>query len=300
MFDSIIIGGGPAGLTAALYLLRANKKVLILEKENFGGQIANSPRLENYPSIKAISGLDFANNLFDQVMDLGAQFELEDVLNITKNEDKFIVHTNYNQYEGKTIILATGCKHKEMGLPHEKELTGKGISYCATCDGAFFKNEDVVVIGDANTALQYALNLCNYCKNVTICTLFDKFFGERKLIDALKTKNNIHVEHNLSLVSFNGENEIESLTFKNTKTSEEKIIPCKGVFIAIGQIPQNDQFKNLVDLDSRGFIITNEKMETKTPNVYAVGDCRVKDVRQVVTAISDGAIAAVEISKKLN
>ncbi len=300
MFDSIIIGGGPAGLTAALYLLRANKKVLILEKENFGGQIANSPRLENYPSIKAISGLDFANNLFDQVMDLGAQFELEDVLNITKNEDKFIVHTNYNQYEGKTIILATGCKHKEMGLPHEKELTGKGISYCATCDGAFFKNEDVVVVGDANTALQYALNLCNYCKNVTICTLFDKFFGERKLIDALKTKNNIHVEHNLSLVSFNGENEIESLTFKNTKTSEEKIIPCKGVFIAIGQIPQNDQFKNLVDLDSRGFIITNEKMETKTPNVYAVGDCRVKDVRQVVTAISDGAIAAVEISKKLN
>lgn len=300
MFDSIIIGGGPAGLTAALYLLRANKKVLILEKENFGGQIANSPRLENYPSIKAISGLDFANNLFDQVMDLGAQFELEDVLNIIRNEDKFIVHTNYNQYEGKTIILATGCKHKEMGLPHEKELTGKGISYCATCDGAFFKNEDVVVIGDANTALQYALNLSNYCKNVTICTLFDKFFGERKLIDALKTKNNIHVEHNLSLVSFNGENEIESLTFKNTKTSEEKIIPCKGVFIAIGQIPQNDQFKNLVDLDSRGFIITNEKMETKTPNVYAVGDCRVKDVRQVVTAISDGAIAAVEISKKLN
>ena len=300
MFDSIIIGGGPAGLTAALYLLRANKKVLILEKENFGGQIANSPRLENYPSIKAISGLDFANNLFDQVLDLGAQFELEDVLNITRNEDKFIVHTNYNQYEGKTIILATGCKHKEMGLPHEKELTGKGISYCATCDGAFFKNEDVVVIGDANTALQYALNLCNYCKNVTICTLFDKFFGERKLIDALKTKNNIHVEHNLSLVSFNGENEIESLTFKNTKTSEEKIIPCKGVFIAIGQIPQNDQFKNLVDLDSRGFIITNEKMETKTPNVYAVGDCRVKNVRQVVTAISDGAIAAVEISKKLN
>lgn len=300
MFDSIIIGGGPAGLTAALYLLRANKKVLILEKENFGGQIANSPRLENYPSIKAISGLDFANNLFDQVMDLGAQFELEDVLNIIRNEDKFIVHTNYNQYEGKTIILATGCKHKEMGLPHEKELTGKGISYCATCDGAFFKNEDVVVIGDANTALQYALNLCNYCKNITICTLFDKFFGERKLIDALKTKNNIHVEHNLSLVSFNGENEIESLTFKNTKTSEEKIIPCKGVFIAIGQIPQNDQFKNLVDLDSRGFIITNEKMETKTPNVYAVGDCRVKDVRQVVTAISDGAIAAVEISKKLN
>mgnify|MGYP002515287674 FL=1 len=300
MFDSIIIGGGPAGLTAALYLLRANKKVLILEKENFGGQIANSPRLENYPSIKAISGLDFANNLFDQVMDLGAQFELEDVLNIIRNEDKFIVHTNYNQYEGKTIILATGCKHKEMGLPHEKELTGKGISYCATCDGAFFKNEDVVVVGDANTALQYALNLCNYCKNVTICTLFDKFFGERKLIDALKTKNNIHVEHNLSLVSFNGENEIESLTFKNTKTSEEKIIPCKGVFIAIGQIPQNDQFKNLVDLDSRGFIITNEKMETKTPNVYAVGDCRVKDVRQVVTAISDGAIAAVEISKKLN
>jgi thioredoxin reductase (NADPH) len=300
MFDTIIIGGGPAGMTAALYLLRAGKKVLVLEKENFGGQIANSPRLDNYPSINSISGADFSSNLFEQIMSLGAEFELEDTLKIEKSEDKFLVKTNYGTHEGKTIVLATGCEHRKIGVAREEELTGKGISYCATCDGAFFKDQDVVVIGDGNTALQYSLNLSNYCKNVTICTLFDKFFGEKALVDLLKTKDNIHIKHFLSLISFEGEKEIESLKFKNTKTNEEEFINCKGVFIAIGQVPHNEIFTNVVDLDKNGFIITNEKMETKTSGIYAVGDCRVKDVRQVVTAINDGAIAAVNISKKFN
>jgi thioredoxin reductase (NADPH) len=298
MIDTIIIGGGPAGMTAALYLLRAGKTVLILEKENFGGQIANSPRLENYPSIKAISGSEFASNLFDQIMALGAEFELEEVKKISKEADKFIVETNYGIHESKSVILATGCEHRKIGVPREEELTGKGISYCATCDGAFFKNQDVVVIGDANTALQYAINLSNYCKSVTVCTLFGKWFGEQTLVKALESKPNIKVEHFLNLIKFEGEKEIEGLVFKNTQTGEEKEIKCQGVFIAIGQIPCNEGFKNLVDLD-KGFVVVDQNMQTKTSLLYAVGDCRKKDVRQVVTAINDGAIAAVNISKIL-
>ncbi len=298
MIDTIIIGGGPSGMTAALYLLRAGKSVLILEKENFGGQIANSPRLENYPSIKAISGSEFASNLFDQVMDLGAKFELEDAKKITKDGDKFIVETNYGTHESRSVILATGCEHRKIGVAREAELTGKGISYCATCDGAFFKNQDVVVIGDANTALQYAINLSNYCKTVTVCTLFGKWFGEQTLVNTLLSKSNVHVEHFLNLIKFEGKKEIEGLVFKNTQTNEEKEIKCQGVFIAIGQIPCNEDFKNLVDLE-KGFIVVDQNMQTKTPLLYAVGDCRKKDVRQVVTAINDGAIAAVNISKIL-
>ncbi len=298
MIDTIIIGGGPSGMTAALYLLRAGKSVLILEKENFGGQIANSPRLENYPSIKAISGSEFASNLFDQIMDLGAKFELEDAKKITKDGDKFIVETNYGTHESKSVILATGCEHRKIGVDREEELTGKGISYCATCDGAFFKNQDVVVIGDANTALQYAINLSNYCKTVTVCTLFGKWFGEQTLVKTLESKPNIYVEHFLNLIKFEGDKEIEGLVFKNTQTNEEKEIKCQGVFIAIGQIPCNENFKDLVDLD-KGFIVVDQNMQTKTPLLYAVGDCRKKDVRQVVTAINDGAIAAVNISKIL-
>ncbi len=298
MIDTIIIGGGPSGMTAALYLLRAGKSVLILEKENFGGQIANSPRLENYPSIKAISGSEFASNLFDQIMDLGAKFELEDAKKIIKDGDKFIVETNYGTHESKSVILATGCEHRKIGVDREEELTGKGISYCATCDGAFFKNQDIVVIGDANTALQYAINLSNYCKTVTVCTLFGKWFGEQTLVKTLESKPNIYVEHFLNLIKFEGDKEIEGLVFKNTQTNEEKEIKCQGVFIAIGQIPCNENFKDLVDLD-KGFIVVDQNMQTKTPLLYAAGDCRKKDVRQVVTAINDGAIAAVNISKIL-
>ena len=298
MYDLIIVGGGPGGMTAALYSLRAGIKVLILEKEIFGGQIAISPRLENYPSIKEISGMEFSNNLFEQIISLGAEFNLEDVLTITKDEDVFTVKTNYSEYQAKSVILATGVEHRQMGIPREEELVGKGVSYCATCDGAFYKGEDVVVIGDANSALQYAIMLSNYCSSVKICTLFDKWFADQYLVNQMLTKKNISYEHNLSLVSFDGNPELTGLTFRNTKTNELLKIKCKGCFIAIGQIPKNEQFASLVDLD-KGYIVTNENMETKTKGLYAIGDCRKKDVRQVVTALNDGAIAAVSISKFL-
>ncbi|MFA7223070.1 MAG: FAD-dependent oxidoreductase [Bacilli bacterium] len=299
MFDTIIIGGGPSGMAAALNVLRNGRSALILEKENFGGQIANSPRLENYPSIEKISGLEFSNNLFEQISKLGVEFELEDVEGIKKVDDHFVIKTNYGEHEGRTVVIATGCKHRTMGIAREEELVGKGVSYCATCDGHFFENEDVVVIGDANTALQYALDLSTYCKSVKICTLFDKWFADDVLVKALKTRENITYEHNLSLQSFDGKDELTGLTFKDTKTNEIKKINCKGVFVAIGQIPDNENFKDLVELE-KGFVVTNDHMETKTPGIYAVGDCRKKDVRQVITALNDGSIAAVYINKYLN
>ncbi len=295
MFDTIIIGGGPSGLSAALNLRRDNKTVLIIEKEGIGGQIAKSPKVENIPGTKSISGLEFVDNLTSQVMDLGAEFEFDEVLEVKKINTYFEVKTTYNSFQSKTIIIATGAKHRKMNLPHEDELIGKGISYCAVCDGAFYKDQDVVLIGDANTALQYALVLASYCKHVYLNTLFDKFFGDKILIDRVLTKENIIVEHNLNLIKINGTNELESLVFENTKTKEIKEFKTNGCFIAIGQIPQNEIFKDLVDLN-KGFIVTNEKMETKTEGVYAIGDCRDKLLRQLTTSFNDGSIASYFVS----
>ena len=291
MKDVIIIGGGPAGMSAALNLLRAGKSVLILEKNNFGGQIANSPRVENLPSIKEISGADFASEFFDQVTALGAEFELEEVLEVKKVGNTFKVKTNYNSYESKAVIIATGVKHKKFNIPNEAELEGKGISFCAVCDGAFFKDEDVCLVGDANTALQYVLLLSNYCKHVYLYTLFDKFFADKILVDRVHTKKNVIIKQCKSLKEIIGKDHLEKLVFTDTKTKKDEELVVKGLFIAIGQVPQNDIFKDLVELN-KGFIVVNNKMETKTPGVFAVGDCTDKNMRQVVTAVNDGSIAA--------
>ena len=299
MFDAIVVGGGPAGMTAALYLLRTNKTVLILEKENFGGQIANSPRLENFPSIKEISGLDFSDNLFAQITDLGANFELEDVLKIEKVGDIYKVHTNYNSYESKVVIIANGVKHRLMNLPKEQELIGNGISFCAVCDGPMYKGKEVYLIGDANTALQYALTLANYCTKVHMFTLFDKFFADAILVDRLKAKENIEVTHNMNLVEYLGESSLEGLVFEDTKTKLRREFKTDNVFVCIGQIPSNDNFANLVDLE-KGYIVTDENMETKTKGLFAVGDTRKKTIRQCVTACNDGAIAALAAVKYLD
>ena len=292
MFDTIIIGAGPAGMSAALYLLRENKKVLLLEKEAIGGQIAESPRLENYPSIKEISGMDFSANLFDQITNLGVEFDLDEVTSIQKIEEKhFLVKTKYSEYEGKSIIIATGCKHRKLGLENEDKLIGHGISYCAVCDGAFYKGKDVILIGDANTALQYAISLSSICNKVTIATLFDKFFADQILIDKLKELKNVTIFHNLSSKKLIGESELKAIEFVNTKTNEIITIPADGAFIAIGQVPDNEKFANLADLEN-GFILVDENKQTKTKGVFAVGDCIKKKVRQVITAASDGAIAS--------
>ena len=300
IYDSIIIGGGPAGMTAALNILRGGKTCLVIEREAFGGQIATSPRVENIPSIKEISGIEFSNNLFDQISDLGVEFELEEVESISKEGDLFKVKTNYGEHLGRTVVVAAGVVHNHIGVDREEELVGKGVSYCATCDGAFFKDQDVALIGDANTAAQYVLLLANYCKSVTMCMLFDRFFADDILVKRILANPKIKVIKQIALQEFLGKDELEGLRFKHTQTGEEVIVPCKGVFISIGQKADNKRYENLLDLDERGFIIVNSKMQTKTPGLYAIGDCTKKELRQVQTACNDGAIAAFNILRSLD
>ena len=298
MHDIIIIGGGPSGMTAALYALRANKSVLILEKENFGGQIANSPKVENYPTIKEISGSDLSDRMFTQIMDMGAEFELEDVKNIQKKGEIFEISTNYNTHECRAVIIANGVKHRTLGLPKEEELIGKGVYYCAVCDGPMYKGKEVYLIGDANTALQYAVLLSGYCPKVHMFCLFDHFFGDPVLQDRVRARENVEVTFNMNLVEYKGEDHLEGLVFENTQTHEKFEFKTDNVFVSVGQIPDNEKFKDVVDLE-KGFIITDEDMNTKTPGVFACGDTRKKAIKQVVTACNDGAIAAMSAVKYL-
>jgi len=299
MIDIIVIGGGAAGMTAALYAKRSGKTVKIFEKESFGGQIASSPKVENFPSIKEISGLELSNNMFEQIMELGVEFECEDVLEIKQENDCFTVITDYNTYLAKSVIIAAGVKHRTINIPHEEELIGKGVSYCAVCDGAFYKGKDVAVIGDANTALQYTLMLSDICNKVYLCMLFDKFFADQTLVDRLSSKNNIIVTKEISLKEFLHKDELTGLKFENTKTNEEVICNVDACFIAIGQVPNNERFKNIVDLDDKGYIISTDTT-IKTPGIYVAGDCRTKQVRQLTTAVGDGAIAAMNAVNYIN
>lgn len=298
MHDIVIIGGGPAGMTAALYALRANKSVLVLEKENFGGQIANSPKVENYPTIKEISGMELSDKMFTQITDMGAEFELENVKNIRKNGTIFEIETDYGTHEAKAVIIANGVKHKTLGLANEENLIGKGVYYCATCDGPLFKGKEVYLIGDANTAMTYALMLAGICTKVHMFTLFDGFFGDPVLQDRVKAKENILVLNNMNLIKYVGENQLKGLVFENTKTGKTFEYKTNNVFVSIGQAPDNDKFANVVDLD-KGFIVTDEDMKTKTEGIFACGDTRKKAVKQVVTACNDGAIAAMSAIKYL-
>ncbi|MDD5884530.1 MAG: FAD-dependent oxidoreductase [Erysipelotrichaceae bacterium] len=297
--DILIVGGGPAALTAALYSLRGGYSVKFIEKEAIGGQIADSPRVENYPTIPEISGLELSNRMFEQVTSLGADFDMDDVQSIQKTSTGFLLRGTYGEYEGRAVILATGVKHRHLGILGEDRFLGHGVSYCAVCDGSFYAQKDVVVVGDANSALQYALFLAKTCNHVALITLFDRFFADAPLVKALDEYPNISVQHNLSAQSFNGDALLESITFQNTKSKELVTVPCAGAFVAIGQIPDNDRFANLLDLD-HGYIVTNEEMETRTPGLFAAGDCRVKKWRQVITACGDGAIASLSAQRYLS
>lgn len=297
MYDIIVIGAGAAGMTSALYALRNGKKVLVLEGESLGGQIATSPRLENFPSIKEISGEAFADNLFEQISALGAEVEIERAVRIEKLAEKnFSVKTEYSEYAAKSVIIAAGVKHKHLKTKHDREdLVGKGVYYCAVCDGPFYKGKEVAVIGDANTALQYALLLSGYCKKVYVYTLFDKFFGDASLVQALRAKENIEVRPNTNVVDFIGEEELTGIEYTDKDGSLcRQEIPA--VFVAIGQEPDNAAFANVADLDENGYILADESCKTKTAGVFVAGDCRTKAVRQVSTAVSDGAIAATNAS----
>ena len=302
--DIIIVGSGVAGMSAALYSLRAGKQVTLLENESIGGQIASSPKVENFPTIQEISGLELSDRLYNQIDALGVNFEFENVLNVEEiyddNKKVFKVTGEYNTYYAKAVIIASGVKPRSIGVEGEEFLIGKGVSYCAVCDGAFYKDQDVCLIGDANTALQYAILLSNYCKKVYVNTLFDKFFGETKLVDVLKSRENVEIRHNLSLKKFIYKDELEALIFEDTKTKEEKTFNVKACFIAIGQIPHNESFTNVCDLNPQGYIIANEDLEAKVKGVFVAGDCRVKKVRQLTTAVNDGTIASINACRYID
>ena len=285
-------------MSASLYALRDDKKVLLLEKESIGGQIATSPRVENFPTKETISGTELADEMFTQVMNLGVHFELDTITEVRKDDDLFALAGTYGTYYGKTVIIATGVKSLKLNVPGEEELSGKGVSYCATCDGPFFKGQDTAVIGDANSALQYALLLSSYCPNVTLLTLTDKLFGERMLIEKVKATSNIKIISKVQTTAFIGNNDLEKIAYKDLKTGEIKELPVKGVFVAIGKKAQNEIFENFVDLE-KGYILTDDNMQTKTPGMYAAGDCRLKAVKQAITACNDGAIAAINAIKYL-
>ncbi len=297
--DIIIIGGGPAALTAGLYACRAGRSVTLLEKEAIGGQIADSPRVENFPSIKSISGLELANNMFEQFTELGGNFELDEIESIEKNESTFLVKGKYSAYESKAVIIATGVKHRHLNIKGEDEYIGHGISYCAVCDGAFYEGKDVTVIGDANSALQYALLLAKICSHVNVVTLFERFFADEILVNALRKEGNVTIYHNMNSKEFKGDGTaLKSIVFEDTKTKQIKEIPAEAAFVAIGQVPDSDRFSNLVDLN-KGFIVVDEDKKTKTDGLFAAGDCTDKKVRQLTTACGDGAIAALSANKYL-
>lgn len=299
MTDIIVIGAGAAGMTAALNALRGGKSVLVLESGTFGGQIAFSPRVENFPSIPKIAGSEFSNNLFEQILSLGAQIELERVAKIEKSDGIFTVYTDYGAHKAKAVIAASGVKHRHLQLPGEQELAGKGISYCALCDGAFYKGEEVALVGDGNTALQYSLLLSNYCAKVYVCTLFDKFFGDANLVSALKERDNVEIIHNAATTGFIGSTELEGVTFqKCDKTCFT--LPVRALFVAIGQVPDNKIFADFADLDKEGYIIADENCTTKTKGLFVAGDCRTKQMRQLVTAVADGAVAGLSACNYLD
>ena len=292
MHDIIIIGAGPAGLTAALYALRADKSVLVLEKETFGGQITFSPKIENYPSVMQISGNEFAEKMLDQVISHGADIELATATGIEKKDGYHTVLTDGTSYDGKTVIIAAGSKHRHLGLEREAELTGEGVSYCAVCDGAFYNGRDVAVIGGGNTALQEAVMLSEYCTKVYVIQNLSTMTGEGRLVAKLSERDNVEFIFDSVVTELVGSGKLEAIKIKNTANDTERQITLDGIFVAIGQVPENESFANVAELNERGYITAGEDCLTGTPGIFVAGDCRTKAIRQVTTAAADGAVAA--------
>lgn len=300
MFDIIIVGAGPSGLTAAIYARRALKNVLVLEASAYGGQIINTPDIENYPVESHISGFDFATKLYNQVKDLGAEVKFEKVVDLIDNGDTKEVVTTKNKYTCKAVILATGSENRKLGLSNEKELVGKGVSYCATCDGNFYKNKIVAVVGGGNTALEDALYLTDVAKEVYLIHRRDEFRGDNKTLSKLKEKNNVKFIFNSTVSKLNAHEKLDSIEVTDVVTNEKKEIELNGLFIAIGRVPENENFSKLINLNENGYIISSEDCTTNVEGIFAAGDNRTKEVRQLVTACSDGAVAATKAIKYIN
>lgn len=288
MYDIIIVGAGPAGLTAALYALRANKKVLVFEAKTYGGQILNATTVENYPGIEKVTGYEFATNLYNQVKKLGCEIKYETVERVT--EDKHVV-TSEGEYDAKSIIIATGATNRKLNIDGEEEFIGKGVSYCASCDGNFYKGKVVAVNGGGNTALEDSLYLADIVDKLYLIHRRDEFRGESKLVNDLKKKDNVEFVLNSTIKSINGKNKVDSITVEDND-GNTKEIEIDGLFIAIGQEPRNQVFANVAEINDFGYIESEDGVHTKVEGIYVAGDTRVKMLRQLTTAVSDGSIAA--------
>lgn len=291
-FDIVIVGAGTAGLSSAIYAVRAGKKVLLLEANAYGGQIINTPEVENYPGIKHISGFEFATGLYEQAINLGAELRYENVERIENTENEKQVYTDKATYACKAVILATGAKNRPLGLEHEKEWVGAGISYCATCDGAFYRGRDVAVAGGGNTALEDAIFLSNYCRKVYVIHRRDSFRGEERLLQTLQQKENVEFILSANIVRLVGEDGLDAVEVADKFSGEKRQIEVSGLFVAIGQEPSNAAFADLVNLDQAGYIAAGEDCRTNEAGIFTAGDCRTKVVRQLTTAAADGAVAA--------
>ena len=292
MYDIIIIGAGPAGLTAAIYALRANKKVLVLESKSYGGQIINANLIENYPGLIKISGYDFATNLYNQVASLGGNIIYEEVIKIDK--DKKVI-TNKNEYQSNAIIIATGSGNRKLNIDNEDKYLSKGISYCATCDGNFYKNKVVAVVGGGSVALEDALYLADIAKLVYVIHRRDSFRGDATYLEELKKKDNVKFIMNSNITKLIGDDLLKGIEINN-----EEILDIDGLFIAIGRIPQNELVSDILDLDEEGYIKSLDGVHTNIKGIYVAGDVRSKDIRQLTTAVADGTVAATTAIRELN
>ena len=299
MYDVLIIGAGPAGLTAAIYACRAEKSTLVLEAKTYGGQIINTPDIANYPVAPGISGFDFATTLYNQAKNLGAEVKFEKVTEVRDGDVKTVV-TPKNTYEAKTVIVATGAENRKLGVEGEDKLIGRGVSYCATCDGNFFRKKVVAVAGGGNTAVEDALYLADLAEKVYLIHRRDAFRADAALVSKLKERDNVELVLNANVTKLIYEQRLQGVEVTDKLTGETKVLDVAGLFVAVGQVPENQNFAQLIDLDASGYAIAGEDCLTKVPGIFVAGDNRVKDVRQLITAASDGAVAATAAIKYLN
>ena len=300
MYDIVIIGAGTAGLTAAIYARRAEKKVLVLEAVSYGGQIINTLSIENYPGMYKVSGPEFAKSLYEQAKELGAEIEFEKVISVRRDEESFVIGTEDDTYRAKAVILATGSEYRKLGIEHEDELIGKGVSYCATCDGSFYKDKDVMVNGGGNTALYDAEYLAKICKKVYLVHRRDQFRGDISLVERVKKLSNVEIILGATvgeLVVSDGRLSGVKLAFIDAPAKELEV---SGLFVAIGHKPSAEAFFDLVEQDDDGYVIAGEDCKTSCEGVFVAGDVRRKDLRQLVTAAADGASAATAAVSYLN
>lgn len=289
MYDIVVIGGGPAGMTAALYAARAGKKVMLLEENAFGGQIATAPRVENFPSVGEIVGAQLAEKMFEQTTAHGVDFDMGHGV-VQRTANGFEVTTEYGQFPCLSVVLATGVSHKTLSVAGEKELAGNGVCYCAVCDGAFYKGKNVTVVGDGNSAAQYALYLADICSEVQLLTMFDKLFCDNELKQRIINNSKIIWTKNVSVTEIAGREKVQGIAYRDADGAIT-YADTDAVFVAIGQLPHNQDFAELVQLDERGYIVAGEDCKTSCEGIFVAGDCRTKGVRQCTTAVGDGAVA---------